>query len=159
MTPTPFFVHGRDSVWPWSEACLAMERSRLVHGQKGEAEPLRDESRPSPTFVSPLASLALTDVRDNLPRIFRDRSVIPACMGEEVLIDCPQRKEKLIAVLSGIAPAWAHERTAKDTVSANLQILTVVSSSFAHESFKLNRRQRPVGPWRRFCFHRKDDWL
>ena len=35
MTPTLFFVHGGDSAWPWSDVDLAMERSRLGHGQKG----------------------------------------------------------------------------------------------------------------------------
>ena len=47
-----------------------------------------------------------------------------ACMGEGVLIDCTPRKEKVIAALSEIAPAWVHERTAENAVSTNSQILT-----------------------------------
>ena len=50
MTPRPFFGHEARPVWPWSETCLAMERSRLGHGQKICYVP--DATPKRPTFCN-----------------------------------------------------------------------------------------------------------
>ena len=79
MTPRHFFGHGRDSVWPWSKADLAMERKKIAHGcskQRGGAGIGRPRERiagggwkaprllRSPEDYFPLPLLALMDARD-----------------------------------------------------------------------------------------------
>ena len=44
-----------------------------------------------------------------------------ACMQEEVLIDFTLRKEKVIAAMSEIVPAWACKRTVRGVCFANSQ--------------------------------------